>query len=476
MLFLKRMVLFILAVFTLWPSLLPAQIPPPPIPEPVEFFWVVWKYQTFPGCGLLRKRIQRQQCQQEMFQRFFHDNLAYPELAKKENLEGTAVARFRVERNGILIPENIVENPGLGIGKEAMRLLHLMKNKGIQWGPESSSSRVSQDLFQLSVEFRLQESQRKIISPVLVLIRERPAFFPPLDSTTSVGDGTFRINLGRNRIPLFPGGNTSMSLQEQQQYTSDQLREYFKANFKHQNAGVHLGGKGDFVLRFIVENGGRVSTPSVNRDPGGGIAAAAIRVIDRMVKEDMRWLSGKKDQFAGAVEVSIPISLIPKGQEIHTPRKLQAAALQKKRSIRPSSPAPPSPPPPPPNAKQGIVQLATMLEEPPLFPGCEDLGTYLKKQQCAAAKFEEFLQGNLRYPKKALERGVEGTVLMSFIVEKNGRVSNAIVLHSPGSGTGKEALRLVNLMNAKGLKFSPQKSGGRAVRVLYTLPVKFKRE
>ena len=131
------------------------------------------------------------------------------------------------------------------------------------------------------------------------------------------------------------------------------------------------------------------------------------------------------------------------------------------------------PPPPPPPAEEEIFKV---VEQMPLFPGCEDLGSYAEKKACADKKMLEFIYGNIKYPAIARENGVEGMAVVSFVVEKDGTVKDARVVRNPGAKTGEEALRVVELMNTKGYKWNPGMQGGRPVRVQFNLPVKFKLE
>ena len=72
------------------------------------------------------------------------------------------------------------------------------------------------------------------------------------------------------------------------------------------------------------------------------------------------------------------------------------------------------------------------------------------------------------------ELGVEGMVVISFIVEKDGSVSNIKILRDPGAETGTEAKRVVQLMQQQGIKWVPGYQRGRPVRVQYNLPVRFR--
>lgn len=85
----------------------------------------------------------------------------------------------------------------------------------------------------------------------------------------------------------------------------------------------------------------------------------------------------------------------------------------------------------------------------------------------------EFVYGNIKVPRIPPEISISGMVVVSFIIEKNGSISGTEIVRDLGYGLGAEAKRVVDLMNKKGLKFNPGKSGGRAQRVRYNLPVKF---
>ena len=76
---------------------------------------------------------------------------------------------------------------------------------------------------------------------------------------------------------------------------------------------------------------------------------------------------------------------------------------------------------------------------------------------------------NLSYPQEALDEGIQGTVYVSFIVEKDGSISHIKVLRDIGGGCGEEAMRVVALMP----KWEPGTQRGKPVRVQFNMPVKF---
>jgi protein TonB len=86
-----------------------------------------------------------------------------------------------------------------------------------------------------------------------------------------------------------------------------------------------------------------------------------------------------------------------------------------------------------------------------------------------AVAWSNFLQKNLRFPVVAQEQGVSGRVIMSFVIEKDGRLSNITVERGVGFGLDDEALRVLKLAKP----WKPGMQNGQPVRVKYVIPIKF---
>lgn len=142
----------------------------------------------------------------------------------------------------------------------------------------------------------------------------------------------------------------------------------------------------------------------------------------------------------------------------------------------PKKEAPPPPPPPPPPEPE-VEEIFKVVEQMPRFPGCEDQGGDDKaKKACADKAMLQFIYKNIKYPAIARENGVAGTVVIQFVVEKDGSISGAKIVRDIGAQCGGEALRVVNLMNSQGKKWTPGKQRGKNVKVQFNLPVKFRLE
>jgi protein TonB len=80
-----------------------------------------------------------------------------------------------------------------------------------------------------------------------------------------------------------------------------------------------------------------------------------------------------------------------------------------------------------------------------------------------------FLSKNLKYPTLAKENGIEGRVVVRFVVEKDGTLTNITLLRKVGWGCDDEATRLIKQMP----NWTPGKMNGKPVRTYYTLPIVF---
>ena len=97
-----------------------------------------------------------------------------------------------------------------------------------------------------------------------------------------------------------------------------------------------------------------------------------------------------------------------------------------------------------------------VVENMPEFPG-GDLGLM------------KFIQKNVKYPAIAKEYNITGKVYVSFIVDKQGKVTNVKIVRGVDKNLDAEALRVVSLLP----KYKPGKQRGKSVRVMFTIPINF---
>lgn len=97
------------------------------------------------------------------------------------------------------------------------------------------------------------------------------------------------------------------------------------------------------------------------------------------------------------------------------------------------------------------------IEQNPEFPG-------------GIPKMQTFIAKNVRYPALALKKKIEGTVLVRFIIEKDGSISHPEIVKDPGGGLGEEALRVILMMP----NWKPAQINGQTVRSKMNAPVRFR--
>ena len=116
-----------------------------------------------------------------------------------------------------------------------------------------------------------------------------------------------------------------------------------------------------------------------------------------------------------------------------------------------------APPPPPAPKPEVATKVFDVVEEMPSFPG-------------GNGALMSYLASNIKYTVVAQENGVQGRVIVSFVVERDGSISDVRVARSVDPSLDREAQRVVKSMP----RWKPGKQNGSAVRVKYTVPVVFR--
>ena len=114
------------------------------------------------------------------------------------------------------------------------------------------------------------------------------------------------------------------------------------------------------------------------------------------------------------------------------------------------------------NAQKTVVSQT----DPKVFDTVEQMPEYPGGMQAMI----EFLQANMKYPEDAAKQKVEGRVMVQFVVETDGSVTDVHVAKQVFPSLDAEAIRVVQAMP----KWTPGKDKGRVVRVKYNLPIVFR--
>ena len=193
--------------------------------------------------------------------------------------------------------------------------------------------------------------------------------------------------------------------------------KFLSKNIRYPEEAMKNDVQGRVIIQFVVKKDGSISNPTVARSVDPLLDKEALRVINSMPK----WKPGMHEGKAVNVKFTIPVAF-----------KLTNESVD----------------------ENGVYMKCDQMPE---YPG--------GMQECM-----KYLQKNIQYPQEAKEKGVQGRVIIQFIVEKDGSINDTKVVRGVDSSLDNEALRVINAMP----KWEPGKHKGEAVSVKYTVPVAFK--
>lgn len=233
-------------------------------------------------------------------------------------------------------------------------------------------------------------------------------------------------------MPSFPGGDIA-------------LLNFISQNCKYPlNAQIN-GIHGKVVVSFIVERDGTISDVKIARSVESSLDYEAKKVVMAMPK----WNPGKQNGIPVRVRHQVPVVFkIDSDIDNNTSQVTNpVASVVDIDSIHETN---------------NLASIAdkdepfTVVERMPSFPGGD-------------AALIAFLRENVHYPTSAVMKGIQGRVVVSFIVECNGSISEVKVIRSVCRELDEEAMRVVMAMP----KWIPGMQSGRLVRVKYQVPVSF---
>ena len=219
--------------------------------------------------------------------------------------------------------------------------------------------------------------------------------------------------------PMFPGG-------------MEEMMKFLQQNIKYPIEAQEQGKQGRVIVQFVVNKDGSISNDSVVRSVDPLLDAEALRVVRSMPN----WKPGKQRGKEVRVRFTLPVSFRLSGGSTDKAQESAKVAQTENASSR--------------------DEIFQVVEEMPEYPG-------------GMSELMKYFSTNMRYPKEAQSKGIQGRVIVQFVVEKDGSITDAKVMKPVDPQLDAEALRAVNAMP----KWTPGKQRGKAVRVRYTLPVMF---
>lgn len=197
-----------------------------------------------------------------------------------------------------------------------------------------------------------------------------------------------------------------------------ELLKYIATNIKYPKESQDNGEQGRVICSFIVGRDGSVNNPEVLRGVTPLLNEEAVRVINTMP----RWNPGMQRGKAVAVKYTVPITF-----------RLKSPVEETKE------------------------ETLTVVDVMPQYPGGDH-------------ELLKFIAQSIKYPTDAQEAGVQGRVICSFVVDKKGNIVEPKIIRGIDPSLDAEALRVIGMMP----RWTPGRQDGKAVRVLYTVPITFR--
>ncbi|WP_282162107.1 energy transducer TonB [Ulvibacterium marinum] len=118
--------------------------------------------------------------------------------------------------------------------------------------------------------------------------------------------------------------------------------------------------------------------------------------------------------------------------------------------------------------EEEITVPFAVIENVPIFPGCENMSTNEERKACFQQKIQEHVKREFSYPATAAELGIQGRVFVQFLIDTKGHITG-VRTRGPDSNLEKEAGRIIASLP----QMTPGMQRGRAVKVPYSIPVNF---
>lgn len=224
-----------------------------------------------------------------------------------------------------------------------------------------------------------------------------------------------KLKVGASTLPSFPGG-------------MDSLRAYLEQRIVYPKEALQKKIQGRVLITFVVQPDGQLSEISVLRGADLPLDKEAMRVIRSMP----RWVPGKEKGIAVAKSVTIPITF-----KLPTSSSVTYA--------------------PNPTSQKEAKSQEVEDNLQPMFPGGD---------QALIA----YMSDNLVYPEEAVKKQLQGRLLVRFVVEPDGQLSQVGIHRSIHPLLDAEAVRMVKSMP----RWIPARNNGVAVAAPMMLPITFK--
>ena len=238
-----------------------------------------------------------------------------------------------------------------------------------------------------------------------------------------------------DKVPVFPGCEGD---DDKRGCFHEYIRRHIRKNFNYPEEAQQREIEGIVTVMFMIDKEGAITHIRANGKEQL-LTDESKRIISLLPAMKPGVHQGKKVK----VPFSIPITF-----------KITADTNSRKHELV--------------NASDDIAVPFAVVEEVPVFPGCEN---ETDPRACFQAKMQKHIAKNFRYPEEAQKLGIQGRVNLMFMIDPQGDITG-LRIRGPHKLLEEEAARIISLLP----KMKPGKHRGKAVRVPFSMPITFKLE
>jgi bla regulator protein BlaR1 len=259
---------------------------------PGEVFKVAEEMPRFPGCEELKiDQKERETCAQKKMLEFIYSNIKYPKEARELGIQGTAVARFIIGKDGQILAPEIIRSIHSSIDEEVLRIVDEMPD----WIPGKEAGKTVNVQFNLPVKFKLDGDDK-------------------------------RAEADYDSMPLFSGCADAESKEDQMRCTKEALVDYMIDELNYPEEAKKKGIEGKVVASFLIDETGKTTNIQIKQSLGYGCDTEVARLILEMPD----WTPAQKDGKAVAAEMALPVVFqLPKKRaiDVDAPNTLEVRGI-----------------------------------------------------------------------------------------------------------------------------------------------------
>jgi TonB family protein len=257
--------------------------------------------------------------------------------------------------------------------------------------------------------------------------------------------------------------------------TSYDLADYMSKNVFYPEIAIEKNIEGRVTIKFVVDKDGNVVNPVVLKSPDTSLTSAALYAINHMPK----WTPGENHGKRVNVYMVLPVAfkltdsnqsdqkVVKRAMNSILPAIAYETNKQKKNTSNGTGRV----------SFNGTFQSMSangQKQGPPfrvkMDKQVENAYTMVDKMPEAPYDYNSFIAKNIQYPQSAVDKKIQGRVLLKFVVDVDGSITNLQVINSPDVSLSVAALQVVQKMP----KWVPGEKDGKKVPVYMNLPIDFK--